>query len=50
LRSGLRSEYVSGFPWHRHRGIETITYVLDVAVEHGDSLGNSGVIGGGDVQ
>lgn len=43
-------EYLSGFPWHPHRGIETITYVLEGLVEHGDSMGNKGVIGAGDVQ
>lgn len=43
-------EYLPGFPWHPHRGIETITYVLQGRVEHGDSMGNSGVIGAGDVQ
>jgi len=43
-------EYLAGFPWHPHRGIETITYVLEGLVEHGDSLGNAGVIGAGDVQ
>ena len=43
-------DYEAGFPWHPHRGIETITYVLRGEVEHGDSLGNSGVIHGGDVQ
>lgn len=43
-------EYIMGFPWHPHRGIETITYVLHGEVEHGDSMGNSGVIGPGDVQ
>ncbi len=42
--------YVRGFPWHPHRGIETITYVLHGTVEHGDSLGNRGVIAPGDVQ
>jgi redox-sensitive bicupin YhaK (pirin superfamily) len=42
--------YRRGFPWHPHRGIETITYVLRGTVEHGDSLGNGGVIGAGDVQ
>jgi redox-sensitive bicupin YhaK (pirin superfamily) len=42
--------YSKGFPWHPHRGIETITYVLHGEVEHGDSLGNSGVISSGDVQ
>lgn len=44
------AEYLAGFPWHPHRGIETITYVLEGVVEHGDSLGNQGVIGAGDVQ
>jgi redox-sensitive bicupin YhaK (pirin superfamily) len=43
-------DYIAGFPWHPHRGIETITYVLSGRVEHGDSLGNQGVIGPGDVQ
>jgi len=44
------SEYLPGFPWHPHRGIETITYVLQGDVEHGDSLGNKGEITPGDVQ
>jgi quercetin 2,3-dioxygenase len=44
------ADYLAGFPWHPHRGIETITYVLDGRIEHGDSLGNSGVIASGDVQ
>ena len=43
-------EYLEGFPWHPHRGIETITYVLHGEVEHGDSMSNKGVIGSGDVQ
>ncbi len=43
-------DYMAGFPWHPHRGIETVTYVLDGEVEHGDTLGNAGVIGAGDVQ
>ena len=43
-------DYAAGFPWHPHRGIETVTYILHGAVEHGDSIGNSGVIGDGDVQ
>lgn len=43
-------EYLAGFPWHPHRGIETITYILEGLVEHGDSMGNSGVIGSGEVQ
>lgn len=42
--------YLKGFPWHPHRGIETITYVLSGDVEHGDSMGNKGVINSGDVQ
>lgn len=44
------TDYIAGFPMHPHRGIETITYVLDGSVAHRDSLGNSGVIGAGDVQ
>ncbi len=44
------TEYRPGFPWHPHRGIETITYVLQGKVAHGDSMGNRGVIGAGDVQ
>ena len=44
------AEYLEGFPWHPHRGIETITYVLTGDVEHGDSLGNKGLISSGDVQ
>jgi redox-sensitive bicupin YhaK (pirin superfamily) len=44
------AEYLAGFPWHPHRGIETITYVLEGLVEHGDSMGNAGVISAGDVQ
>jgi quercetin 2,3-dioxygenase len=43
-------DYRAGFPWHPHRGIETITYVLAGSVEHGDSLGNRGALGAGDVQ
>ncbi len=50
FHSDERDDYVRGFPWHPHRGIETITYVLDGDVEHKDSLGNSGVIRSGDVQ
>lgn len=42
--------YIKGFPWHPHRGIETITYVLQGDVEHGDSMGNKGVISSGDIQ
>ena len=44
------AKYLPGFPWHPHRGIETITYVLQGDVEHGDSMGNKGVISSGDVQ
>ncbi|MGV8171416.1 MAG: pirin family protein [Candidatus Woesearchaeota archaeon] len=44
------SDYIKGFPWHPHRGIETVTYMLDGAVEHEDSLGNKGIIGPGDIQ
>ncbi len=43
-------EYIKGFPWHPHRGIETITYVLKGDVEHGDSMGNKGIITSGDMQ
>jgi len=43
-------DYTAGFPWHPHRGIETITYMLHGKIEHGDSLGNGGVIEAGDVQ
>ena len=43
-------DYLAGFPWHPHRGIETVTYMLSGEVEHSDSLGNKGVIGAGDVQ
>ena len=50
FRSDDPEHYVKGFPWHPHRGIETITYVLKGEVEHGDSLGNKGVISSGDVQ
>ncbi len=50
FRSNTPEHYLKGFPWHPHRGIETVTYVLAGDVEHGDSLGNKGVIHGGDVQ
>jgi len=43
-------EYIAGFPWHPHRGIETVTYMLEGRVEHADSVGNKGIIGPGDVQ
>jgi redox-sensitive bicupin YhaK (pirin superfamily) len=50
FRADDPDHYLAGFPWHPHRGIETITYVLEGEVAHGDSMGNQGVIGGGDVQ
>jgi quercetin 2,3-dioxygenase len=50
FRNSDPKNYIEGFPWHPHRGIETITYVLEGDVEHGDSLGNKGVISSGDVQ
>ena len=50
FRNERPGDYLAGFPWHPHRGIETITYVLAGSVEHGDSLGNSGAMGAGDVQ
>ena len=50
FRSDTPAHYLQGFPWHPHRGIETITYMLKGEVEHGDSLGNRGTISGGDVQ
>ena len=50
FRNDVPEDYLAGFPWHPHRGIETITYVLAGTVDHGDSMGNSGTIGAGDVQ
>ncbi len=50
FRNDRPEDYLAGFPWHPHRGIETITYVLNGTVEHGDSLGNRGALGAGDVQ
>jgi redox-sensitive bicupin YhaK (pirin superfamily) len=50
FRSDNPDHYLAGFPWHPHRGIETITYVLKGDVEHGDSMGNKGVISSGDTQ
>ncbi len=50
FRSNNPDHYLAGFPWHPHRGIETVTYMLRGSVEHGDSLGNSGVIKPGDIQ
>jgi redox-sensitive bicupin YhaK (pirin superfamily) len=50
FRNDNPADYLAGFPWHPHRGIETITYVLAGSVDHGDSLGNTGTLGPGDVQ
>ena len=50
FRNDKPEDYLAGFPWHPHRGIETITYILSGNVEHGDSLGNQGVLASGDVQ
>jgi len=50
FRNDNPADYLAGFPWHPHRGIETITYVLTGTVEHGDSLGNRGSLGAGDIQ
>ncbi len=50
FRNENPADYLAGFPWHPHRGIETITYVLAGSVAHGDSLGNKGALGAGDVQ
>lgn len=50
FHSGNPADYIAGFPWHPHRGIETVTYMLEGRVEHGDSMGNKGVILPGDVQ
>ena len=50
FRSDNPQDYVAGFPWHPHRGIETVTYMLAGQVQHRDSIGNAGMIQGGDVQ
>jgi redox-sensitive bicupin YhaK (pirin superfamily) len=50
FRNERPADYLAGFPWHPHRGIETITYVLAGSVSHGDSLGNAGTLGAGDIQ
>lgn len=50
FRNERPADYLAGFPWHPHRGIETITYVLAGTVDHGDSLGNHGTLGAGDIQ
>ena len=48
--SANQKDYIKGFPWHPHRGIETVTYIIEGTVDHRDSIGNSGSIGAGDVQ
>jgi hypothetical protein len=50
FRSDTPDHYLKGFPWHPHRGIETITYAIRGEIEHGDSMGNKGIISSGDVQ
>lgn len=50
FHSANPTDYMAGFPWHPHRGIETVTYMLSGSIEHGDSLGNKGIIRAGDVQ
>ncbi|TVQ18647.1 MAG: pirin family protein [Spirochaetaceae bacterium] len=50
FRGDREEDYIAGFPWHPHRGIETVTYVLAGTVDHGDSLGNSGSLGAGSIQ
>jgi hypothetical protein len=50
FRGDREEDYIAGFPWHPHRGIETVTYVLAGDVEHGDSLGNSGKLTEGSIQ
>src|SRR5207249_10483613 len=50
FRNDNAADYLAGFPWHPHRGIETITYVLAGNVEHGDTLRNGGSLVAGDVQ
>ncbi len=48
--SDKKEDYIAGFPWHPHRGMETVTYMLEGRTEHADSLGNKGIIGSGDIQ
>ncbi len=50
FRAEKPEDYLSGFPWHPHRGIETVTYMLEGTIEHGDSMGNAGKVNAGEVQ
>src|SRR5512137_2885104 len=50
FRADRPKDYLAGFPWHPHRGIETVTYMLEGTVEHGDSMGHAGKVDAGDVQ
>jgi quercetin 2,3-dioxygenase len=50
FRSDVPEDYLAGFPWHPHRGMETVTYMLEGAIEHGDSMGHHGTVGAGGVQ
>ena len=50
FRSAVPEDYLAGFPWHPHRGMETVTYMLEGVVEHGDSMGHRGTVGAGGVQ
>src|SRR5437762_13496754 len=50
FRNDIPNDYLAGFPWHPHRNIETITYVLTGTVEHGDNIGNHSAIAAGDIQ
>ncbi len=50
FRADRPEDYLAGFPWHPHRGIETVTYMLEGKVEHGDSMGNAGIVGPGCIQ
>ncbi|MFC2161893.1 pirin family protein [Acidobacteriota bacterium] len=50
FHSDNKDDYIAGFPWHPHRGIETVTYMISGNIEHSDSLGNQGIIGAGDMQ
>ncbi|HOL42350.1 MAG TPA: pirin family protein, partial [Methanospirillum sp.] len=50
FRGDNPADYLKGFPWHPHRGIETVTYMLEGMIEHSDSMGNAGIVGAGAVQ